>query len=75
MTCPRCRADVEPLPVSYTWWGGFLGPKLLSHVECPQCRGRFNGKTGQDNTSAIVLYSMIVGLAVAAVCVYVLWRL
>jgi len=45
--CPGCQEQVSPTPVTFTRWGGWLGPKLLSHVECPKCRVRFNGKTGR----------------------------
>jgi len=70
--CPRCRLDVEPRPVGFTWWGGLVGPRLLSHVECPSCGARFNGKSGQDNTSGIVLYCLILGALVAAFVIYML---
>ena len=73
MTCPRCRQDVEPIQLKFTWWGGALGPRLLSHVECPQCRARFNGKTGADNTGAIAIYSVVVG-ALAFVLAFYLFR-
>jgi hypothetical protein len=74
MICPACRTDVNPTPVGFTWWGGLLGAKLLSHVECPSCKARFNGKTGQDNTSAIVLYCVVVGAFMIGL-VYVIWSL
>lgn len=69
MICPRCQSDVQPAPVKFTWWGGLLGPRLLSHVECPACRARFNGKTGQPNTTGIVVYSVALG-AITFVAVY-----
>jgi len=53
--CPRC-GNPYPQPVGYTLWGGFIGPKLLKHVKCHQCGYTFNGKTGQSNDKAILLY-------------------
>jgi hypothetical protein len=51
-----------PRPIGFTWWGGFLGPKLLHHVECTRCGARFNGSTGRSNTTAIAIYSIVVGV-------------
>ncbi len=61
--CPFCRA-ASAEKVSFTWWGGLLGPKLFTHVKCLSCGKAYNGKTGKDNTTNIVIYSIIVGLIV-----------
>ncbi|MEO8648743.1 MAG: hypothetical protein ABI539_06220 [Acidobacteriota bacterium] len=61
--CPRCGAG-NAQKLSFTWWGGLLGPKLLTHVKCGNCAHKFNGKTGKDNTTGIVIYSVVVGLVV-----------
>jgi hypothetical protein len=58
--CPGCGQDVAPTPITFTMWGGAVGPKLLSHVECPACRKRFNGKTGQSNDAAIRIYLAVI---------------
>lgn len=61
--CPQCGGtNAEKL--RFTWWGGVLGPKILTHVKCPACGKAYNGKTGKDNTTGIVLYSVIVGVIV-----------
>lgn len=57
--CPKC-SSTNATAVGYTWWGGLLGPKLLTHVKCAGCGATYNGKTGQSNTSAIVIYSVVV---------------
>ncbi len=63
--CPFCGvANAEK--VKFTWWGGLLGPKILSVVKCLSCGKSYNGKTGKDNTTNIVIYSVIVGLVVLA---------
>ncbi len=50
--------------MGFTWWGGILGPKILSHVKCGSCGTQYNGKTGKDNTTAIIIYSVVVFLVV-----------
>jgi len=61
--CPRCSsAGAERL--KFTWWGGILGPRILTHVKCPRCSHKYNGKSGKDNTTGIVIYSAVV----AALC-------
>jgi len=42
--------------VKFTWWGGLLGPKLLTHVKCGSCGHKYNGKSGKDNTAGIAIY-------------------
>jgi hypothetical protein len=54
-----------PTTVGFTWWGGLIGSKIINHVECPMCHSRFNGKTGGDNTGAIAIYMVVVGVVVA----------
>lgn len=59
--CPFCSA-VNAEKVKFTWWGGILGPKLLSAVKCLSCGKSYNGKTGKDNTSNIIIYTVIVAI-------------
>lgn len=63
--CPRCGAS-EAIRIKFTWWGGLLGPRLLAHVRCLACGAKFNGRSGQSNTAAIVVYNLVaLGIAVA----------
>jgi hypothetical protein len=48
--------------VGFTWWGGVIGARLVHHVECPRCGARFNGRTGQSNSTAIAIYMIVVGV-------------
>lgn len=61
--CPECSStDAEK--VTFTWWGGLLGPSLLHHVKCLECGATFNGKTGKSNAAAISIYvlaSLVIG--------------
>jgi hypothetical protein len=50
--------------MKFTWWGGVLGPKVLSHVKCPSCGYGYNGRSGRDNTVGIAIYCVIVGAVV-----------
>lgn len=57
--CPRCQRP-DPEKVGFTWWGGMLGPRMLSHVKCRWCGMQYNGKTGQSNTTGIIIYSVVI---------------
>ena len=60
--CPKCGSDTSEL-ARFTWWGGAIGPRVLTHVKCQSCGHKYNGKTGKDNTTGIIIYSLIVGMA------------
>jgi hypothetical protein len=64
--CPKC-GSLFTTPVKYTWWGGLLGPKLLHHTKCAECKYRFNSKTRQPNTTGIIIYSVITFVILFAV--------
>ena len=61
--CPKCGVTGAER-MSFTWWGGIIGPRVLTHVKCPGCGYGYNGKSGKDNTTGIVIYSIIVGIVV-----------
>ena len=56
--CPKCQRP-DPEKVGFTWWGGLIGPRMLSHVKCRWCGAQYNGKTGQSNTTGIIIYSLV----------------
>ena len=61
--CPKCSSsNAEQL--KFTWWGGLIGPKILKHVKCNSCGAKYSGKAGKDNTSGIIIYSVVVGVIV-----------
>jgi len=64
--CPRCGSTVVK-KVSFTWWGGALGPALFCHVKCYNCGMTYNGKTGKSNNNAIIIYSVVVGIIAIAI--------
>jgi len=57
--CPKCNGT-SIKKVKWTWWGGALGPALIHTTKCETCGYTFNGNTGKSNTTAIVLYSIII---------------
>jgi uncharacterized protein (DUF983 family) len=61
--CPRCGQSTADR-VSYTLWGGFIGPKMFTHVKCSSCGKKYNGKTGKDNLINILLYTVVIGIIV-----------
>jgi predicted nucleic-acid-binding Zn-ribbon protein len=61
--CPKCR-NANAQQLSFTWWGGVIGPKLFTHVKCQTCGAKYNGKTGKNNTTNIIIYFAIVGIIV-----------
>ena len=68
--CPKCNATTAE-KMSFTWRGGVIGPKVLSHVKCGSCSAQYNGKSGKDNTTGIIIYSVVVGAIVLGLLVVV----
>lgn len=66
--CPKCRSSAGE-KIRFTWWGGILGPKILTHVKCRDCGSKYNGKSGKDNTAGIVIYSAVVAILVLGLVV------
>jgi DNA-directed RNA polymerase subunit RPC12/RpoP len=64
--CPRCGARRSERVV-FTFWGSFYGPALLTHVQCPKCFCKYNGKTGKSNLIPAILFVLIPLLLILAV--------
>ena len=71
--CPSC-SSTNARKMSFTWWGGVLGPAIFSHVKCQECGTTYNGKTGASNTVAITIY-VLVSFVLAFIILFVLWSL
>ncbi len=73
--CPKCGSPLVT-PVKYTWWGGLLGPKMFHHTKCEMCKYRYNSKTRKPNTTAIIIYSVVLFVVAFAVFYYLRtsWR-
>ncbi len=72
--CPKCQSsDVKR--VTYTWWGGILGPKLFNLVRCNQCGEQFNGRTGASSKKAIRIYFLVSSIAVVLIAIaFFMWQ-
>lgn len=53
----------------FTWWGGAIGQKIISHVKCNDCSRTFNAKSGKSNTPAIIVYQVVVGTIVVGILI------
>jgi hypothetical protein len=62
--CPKCQ-NPTATPVKFTWWGGLLGPKLFSVVQCARCTTQYSSKTGKTMTRVIILYQGVIFVAIA----------
>lgn len=64
--CPKCRSK-KSSKVSYTWWGGIIGPAIFKMVRCNRCRTSYNRKTGRPiSGSEIAIYTFVM-VAIGAV--------
>ena len=60
----------------WTAWGSFYGPAMFTHVCCPDCNYRYNGKTGGSNLIPAILFftAPLIGiLAIIGAVVYILY--
>jgi hypothetical protein len=63
--CPNCGCPGFATKSSYTWWGGFVGPMIISCVRCQECGTRYNGTHGDYSTTRILIYHLVAaGIAV-----------
>ncbi len=65
--CPNCGKQ-DAKKVSYTWWGGFLGPKMFNLVKCNSCGTEYNGRTGKSNRQNMVIYIVASFVIVFCLC-------
>jgi DNA-directed RNA polymerase subunit RPC12/RpoP len=64
--CPRCGARGAERVV-FTFWGSFYGPALFTHVQCPKCHYKYNGKTGKSNLIPAIIFVLVPLLLILAV--------
>ncbi len=61
--CPSCGGrDAEK--VTFSWWGGLLGPRLIKQVRCKRCSNTFRGDSGKPCTGFVVGYLIVTGVIV-----------
>jgi len=61
--CPQCGDSNVHRP-GFTWWGGFIGAKMLNHTICRGCGFGYNGVTGLSNRNKIITYFVVVNAVV-----------
>jgi len=64
--CPNCGTD-GATRVKWTSWGSFYGPRLFTHVQCPECAYCYNGKTGRSNALAAAMFVLVPLLGILAI--------
>jgi len=64
--CPMCHCPYSE-KVSYTFWGGFIGPWIYGQVRCLQCKQDYNGKNGKPITGSTIAQYFLVSLIPAAI--------
>jgi predicted Zn finger-like uncharacterized protein len=64
--CPRC-AEVGARRVTWTAWGSFYGPALFTHVRCPGCGYKYNGRTGRSNLIPAIVFVTVPLVLIVAV--------
>ena len=64
--CPRCGTG-GATRVTWTPWGSFYGPALLTHVRCPKCGCAYNGRTGGSNLVPAIFFVLIPLLLIAVI--------
>jgi phage FluMu protein Com len=57
--CPQCGSPGQATKVIYTWWGGFLGPLIFSLVQCEHCGAQYNGTSGSDSSTGIMVWKVL----------------
>lgn len=65
--CPNCGQS-NAKKISFTWWGGALGPNMFTHVKCQNCGTEYNGKTGKSNQTSILLYFLVTFVIAFCAC-------
>jgi phage FluMu protein Com len=74
--CPRCGAE-GATRVKWTSWGSFYGPRLFTHVRCPECGYCYNGKSGRSNALPAAVFVAVPLLGILGILggiVYVLFQ-
>lgn len=71
-TCPNCGSR-RSKKISFTMWGGAVGPAIFGLVKCKECDQQYMRKSGKPfEWSHIIAYSAIAGPLVLAVVVLII---
>jgi DNA-directed RNA polymerase subunit M/transcription elongation factor TFIIS len=70
--CPRC-GEVGAKRVVWTAWGSFYGPAMFTHVRCPECGCKYNGKSGRSNLIPAIIFVSLPLLFILAIFGVLIW--
>jgi DNA-directed RNA polymerase subunit M/transcription elongation factor TFIIS len=70
--CPRCGEDGAKR-VKFTFWGSYYGTALFTHVRCPGCGYKYNGRTGRSNIIPAVVFVTVPLLGILALIGWAVW--
>lgn len=70
--CPRC-GESGATRVIWTPWGSFYGPALFTHVRCPECGCKYNGRSGRSNLIPAIIFVTIPAALILAIFGFVGW--
>ena len=70
--CPRC-GESGATRVVWTPWGSFYGPALFTHVRCPGCGYKYNGRSGRSNLIPAIIFVTIPAVLIAAILGFLGW--
>lgn len=58
-TCPGCGSR-RSKKISFTMWGGVVGPALFKLVKCSECGQQYNRETGKPfGWLPIIVYTVV----------------
>lgn len=68
-TCPQCGSR-RSAKISFTMWGGAVGPMVFGLVRCKECGQQYMRKSGKAfEWSHIIAYSAVVSVIAVALLV------
>jgi predicted Zn finger-like uncharacterized protein len=70
--CPRC-GESGATRVVWTPWGSFYGPALFTHVRCPGCGYKYNGRSGRSNLIPAIIFVTVPAVLIVAILGFLGW--
>jgi transcription elongation factor Elf1 len=71
-TCPQCGSG-RNAKISFTMWGGAVGPAVFGLVKCKECGQQYMRKSGKPfEWSHIIAYSAVTGVIAIGLLVVLL---
>lgn len=71
--CPACNSE-NVKDISWTWWGGLIGPRILKHTKCADCKFTYNRNTKKSNNTPIAIYLAVTTIIAFGIVYFVVAR-